>query len=205
MKLYYGQGACSLGIHILLNEAGAAFESAAVDLKSGEQYQPAYQAINPKSKVPALALDGGGVLTEWPAIASYIAAAYPDHHLISQEPLTAARTLEAVMYVNSTMHLAGFARMFRPANFSPNPEEKEAVRAKGQEIFFSGFSLLARTLGDKEYLMGDFSIADAALFYVTFWNQAVAKLDLPATIQAHYARMVSRPAVQKTMHAEGLA
>jgi glutathione S-transferase len=188
-----------------LNEAGAPFDRAPIDLKSGEQYQPAYLAINPKSKVPALALDGGGVLTEWPAIASYIAAVYPDHHLISKNSLTAARTLEAVMYVNSTIHLAGFARMFRPANFSSNPEEKEAVRAKGQEIFLNGFSLLARTLGEKDYLMGDFSIADAALFYVTFWNQAVAKLELPPSINAHFARMVSRPAVQKTMHAEGLA
>jgi glutathione S-transferase len=205
MKLYYAQGACSLGIHVLLNEAGASFEKTAIDIRAGEQFQPAYLAINPKSKVPALALDDGEILTEWLAIASYIAAVFPEHRLVSDDPRIAARTLEAVLYVNSTMHLAGFARMFRPANFSPNPEEKETVRAKGKEIFLNGFSMIVGTLGDKDYLMGDFSIADAALFYVTFWNQAVAKLELPATIQAHFARMNARPAVQKTMQAEGLA
>jgi len=53
--------------------------------------------------------------------------------------------------------------------------------------------------------MGDFSIADAALFYVTFWNNAIAKLDVPASINAHYARMMARPAVLKAMQSEGLA
>jgi len=42
--------------------------------------------------------------------------------LISSDPVIAARTLEAVMYINGTVHLAGFSRVMRPAVFSPNPE-----------------------------------------------------------------------------------
>jgi len=93
----------------------------------------------------------------------------------------------------------------RPANYAPNPEDKDNVRAQGRKIFADGFSVISETLGGKDYLFGDFSIADAALFYVTFWNKAVAKLDLPANIDAHYARMMARPAVLKTMQTEGLA
>jgi glutathione S-transferase len=205
MKLYYAQGACSLGIHLLLNEVGASFELAKIDMRAGDQFQPAFLAINPKSKVPALVLDNGQVLTEWPAIATYLAATHPEHHLLSSDPLLAARTLEAALYINSTIHIAGFARIVRPVYFSPDPEQKDAVRAQGRKIFGEGFALMAETLGDKDYLMGDFSIADAALFYVTYWNKALPKLEIPALIEAHYDRMMARPAVLKAMQAEGLA
>jgi glutathione S-transferase len=205
MKLYYAQGACSIGIAILLNEVGATYDLAKLDMRAGDLQQPEYLAINPKAKVPALVLDNGEVITEWAAIASYIAATHPEHHLIPSDPLAAARTMEAALTINGTIHIAGFARIMRPAMFAPNPEDKETVRAQGRELFLKGMSIIAGQLGDKDYIMGEFSIADAALFYVTFWNNVIAKLELPATINAHYARMMSRPAVLKAMQAEGLA
>ena len=205
MKLYYYQNTCALGIHVILEETGAPYTLETVDFTTGAQYKPPFIAINPKSKVPALVLDNGQVLTEWPAIASWIAATHPEHHLLPAEPLSAARTLETVLYINGTMHVTGFGRIIRPAAFSANPEEKEAVRAQGRDIFAKGFALVSETLGVQDYLMGDFTIADAALFYVTYWNKAVAKLDLPANIGSHYARMLARPAVQKAMQTEGIA
>ena len=54
MKLYYAPGACSLGIHILLEEIGKPFELERISLKDGEQYKPDYVAVSPKSKVPAV-------------------------------------------------------------------------------------------------------------------------------------------------------
>lgn len=205
MKLYYAPGACSLGIHLLLNEAGAPYERVKLDMRAGDLQKPEFLAINPKGKVPALALDDGTILTEWPAIATYIAATNPDKKFIATDPLTAARTLETVMYINGTVHLAGFSRVMRPTNFAPSPDDKDTVRAQGKKIFGDGLALISATLGDHDYLMGDFSIADAALFYVTFWNQAVAKVDVPANINAHYTRMMSRPAVKQAMVTEGLA
>jgi len=205
MKLYYAQGACSLGIHLLLNEVGAAFELVKMDMRTGDLKQPAFLAINPKGKVPALVLDDGAVITEWAAIACYIAATHPGHHLIPADPLAAAQTMEAVLTINGTIHIAGFSRILRPAAFAPNPEDKETVRNQGREQFLNGMQLIADLLGDKDYIMGAFSIADAALFYVTLWNNMIAKLDIPASINAHYARMVERPAVRQAMQAEGLA
>ena len=205
MKLYYASGACSLGIHVLLNEVGADYELVKLDMRAGDLQKPEYLAVNPKGKVPAMMLDDGTILTEWPALATYIAATHPQAHLISSDPVIAARTLEAVMYINGTVHLAGFSRVMRPAVFSPNPEEKDAVRMQGKKIFGDGLALVSATLADQDYLMGDFSFADAALFYVTFWNNAVAKVEAPANINAHYDRMMARPAVQRAMVTEGLA
>jgi hypothetical protein len=54
-----------------------------------------------------------------------------------------------------------------------------------------------------EYVVGDFSIADAALFYVEFWADR-SKATLPSNCAAHYARMKARPSVQKAMMDEGI-
>ena len=77
MKLYYAPGACSLGIHVLLEEIGKPYEAAPVNLREGAQYKPDFVAINPKSKVPTLERDDGSVLTEFPAIAYWLAAHQP--------------------------------------------------------------------------------------------------------------------------------
>ncbi len=67
LKLFYAPNACSLAPHIALNEAGAEYEAILVDTKAGEQRAPAYLAINPKARVPALATERG-ILTEVPVL-----------------------------------------------------------------------------------------------------------------------------------------
>ena len=42
MKLYYAPGACSIGIHVLLEEIGKPYESERVNLQQGEQYKAAF-------------------------------------------------------------------------------------------------------------------------------------------------------------------
>jgi glutathione S-transferase len=205
MKLYYAPGACSLGIHVLLEEIGKPYETAVVNLMEGAQYKPEFTAINPKSKVPTLVRDDGSVLTEFPAIAYWLAGANPQAKLLPDDPDTQARLLEAMDYVVATMHMQGFARMFRPENFTPNPEDTEKVKAKGREIFEKGLALIDKALAGKEYLGGsNFSIADAALFYVEYWAAARMKMTLPPNCAAHYQRMLARPAVRKALEAEGL-
>jgi glutathione S-transferase len=57
-------------------------------------------------------------------------------------------------------------------------------------------------LANKEYVVGRFSIADAALFYVEFWADKI-KLELPPNCLAHYQRMLQRRAVRQVLMEEG--
>ena len=206
MKLFYTPGACSLGIHVLLEELDLPHEGVLVNLRDGQQYGDEYKAINPKSKVPALGLDDGTIITEWIAIAHYLAASNPDAKLVPSDPMAAARCNELLAYINGWMHPQGFARIFRPERFSPDPEQREAVREQGRAIFAEGFDLLDPVLADgREWLLGDFSIADAALFYVSFWAEGRKTVPLPPHVAAHYARMQARPAVARAMQQERLA
>ena len=52
--------------------------------------------------------------------------------------------------------------------------------------------------------MGQFSIAESALFYLEFWAKRIDHA-LPANCAAHLERMLARPSVQRTLAAEGLA
>src|SRR4028119_277176 len=73
MDLYYSPGACSIGIHVLLEEIGKPYTAHKLSFPDREQYKPEFLAINPKAKVPTLVRDDGTVLTEFPAIATWLA------------------------------------------------------------------------------------------------------------------------------------
>jgi glutathione S-transferase len=205
MKLYYAAGACSVGIHVLLEEIGKPYEAHAVSFKDAEQYKPPFVQMNPKSKVPTLQRDDGSVLTEFPAIAVWLARTNPGSNLLPTDPTEEANALEALDYCVATVHMQGFSRIARPGNFSPSESDHDAVKARGREIMEKGFAIMNEKLAGKDYIAGPFSIADAALFYVEYWAAARAGITLPANCAAHYARMNARPAVQRAMQQEGLA
>ncbi|MFO1072013.1 MAG: hypothetical protein U1E17_04800 [Geminicoccaceae bacterium] len=95
-------------------------------------------------------------------------------------------------YIVATVHMQGFARMFRPAAFTPNPADQEQGQARGREIFEQGLQTFDAALAGKDYVVGRLSIADAALFYVEFWAAGRMGMTLPPNLAGHYARMSLR-------------
>lgn len=205
MKLFYSPGACSIGIHLLMEEIGKPYEAVLTSTREGAQFKPDFVALNPKSKVPTLQRDDGSVLTEYPAIAVWLASSFPEAGLMPKTAEGVARAVEAMDYCVATLHMQAFSRIFRPGNFAPSEADHPAVKAKGEEIFAKGLSILDKNLAGKDWVAGDYSFADSALFYVSFWWNGRLGKELPGNVAAHYARMKARPAVQRTMAAEGLA
>ena len=205
MKLYYTPGACSMGIHVLLEEIGKPYEAVKLDIRAGENTRPPFSELNPKGKVPTLQRDDGSVVTEYPVIAYYLAKKNPDAGLLPRDEDAELRAAEVMDYVVSTVHMQGFARLFRPGNFSANEAEHDAVRAKGREIIEKGFALLDKTMAGKDYVAGPYSCADSALFYVEFWAAERMNIPLPPNLAAHFERMMARPAVRRVIEQEGLA
>jgi glutathione S-transferase len=204
MKLFYSPNACSLGIHALLEEIGKPYDPHWVDFSKKEQYGPEYVALNPKSKVPALLRDDGVLVTEYPAISFYLARANPELNLLPADIDGETKALEILDYLIATVHMRGFTRIFRPENFSPTPEDKEKVQQTGRDTIATGFKVLEPELADKDFILGDLSIVDFALFFLEFWAETRAGLPLPPAFAAHLARMRNRPSVQRALAAEGL-
>lgn len=205
MKLDHAPGACSMGIHILMEEIGQPYEPVKLDIRAGETQRAPFIELNPKGKVPTLQREDGTVVTEYPVIAHYLGKTFPSAGLLPAEPEAEMRGAEAMDYAVATIHMQGFARAFRPGNFSPNEADHDAVKARGREIIEKGYALLDRQLAGKDWVAGLYSVADSAVFYVSFWGAKRLGMTLPPNLAAHFDRMLARPAVQRMLAAEGLA
>ena len=120
MKLFWGPHTCAIGIHILLEEIGRPYETEKIDVSGGATHQPQFLAINPKGKVPTLVRDDGSVLTEFGAIATWLARTHPETNLLPSDSDIEARVAETIAYVEGTIHGQGYARLFKPAAFAPD-------------------------------------------------------------------------------------
>ncbi|WP_412480690.1 glutathione S-transferase family protein [Azonexus sp. IMCC34839] len=201
-KFYMTPGSCSTGIHLLLEECGLVFEAYIVNLLAGDQYKKEYLAINPKGTIPALVLDDGTALTEFSAIAWWLARTYPKRKLLPESIEGEVRVLGLMNYAVHTLHTQGFARIFTTERFAPSSHDHESVKAQGRQIVENGMALMARELEGRSYLADHFTIADAALFYNEFWADRIG-IPLPANCEAHYRRMITRPAVRQVLAEEG--
>ena len=199
MKLYYMSGACSLAPHIALREAGLPFDLEKVDRSKKTQSGADYLAVNPKGAVPALGLDDGQVLTEAAVIQQYIADKAPGKKLAAAAGTTERyRLQEWLNYIASEVH-KGIGQLFNPAMPDDYKETvKKALAAKQ-------LPYLDKALAGRNYLLGDFTVADGYLFTVLNWTN-LHKIDLSAfpNITAFMKRVAERPAVQDAMKAEGL-
>lgn len=202
MKFYFTPGSCTTGIHILLEEIGLVFEAYMVNLLEGDQNKPDYVALNPKSTIPLLVREDGRPLTEFQAIAYWLARSYPKAKLLPGDADSDALVMEVMDYAVGTIHMQGFARIFTTPEFCADEMQHEAVKTKGTEIIDKGFEVLNQALDGKPYVAGDFSIADAALFYVEFWA-VKSNIPLPENCLKHYQRMCERPVVQQVLLEEG--
>lgn len=202
MKFYMTPGSCSTGIHIILEELDEIFEAYVVNLPAGDQFKPDYVAINPKSNIPALVRPDGAVLTEVPAIAFWLGRARGRGRLWPTNLDDETRAMETMIFVTSAIHGHGFARIFAPSAFSSDSQTHESLRAQGRMLVEKAFSLINKSLEGKTYVAGDYSVADAVLFYVEFWADKI-DLDLPKNLMAHYRMMLTRPAVDRVLREEG--
>lgn len=204
MKFYMTPGSCSTGIHILLEELDLVFEAYVVNLMQGDQNKPEYLAINPKASIPTLVRQDGSALTDFQAIAWWLARHYPKSGLLPDSIDDEIKIIDMMNYVIATIHMQGFARIFTTDKFTPKEGDHEWVKQQGREIIDKGFAVVNNLLTDKGYVIDTFSIADAALFYVEFWA-IKTDIELPPVCQKHYDLMLNRVSVRQVLYEEGYA
>ena len=184
LTLYFSPGSSSLATHIALNEIGVPFEAKLTPLHEKAHRAPGYLAINPEGKVPTLMIDGRP-LTEVAATLWYLARRYPEANLLPQygDIEGEARVISWMSFIAATIHPA---------------------RRAGDDRWHEVFVLADQRLGANEWAADRYSIADIHLFRL-YWRFVDTLHPPPATypnLSAHYDRMMTRPAVQRTLEAE---
>lgn len=202
LKFYMTPGSCSMGIHLLLEELELFFEAHIVNLMAGDNLRPDYLAINPRGSVPTLVCSDGTALTDFISIARWLAETYPKRQLLPESEAARARVQEVMEYAVGVVHGEGFTRIFVSERYAPDPDGKKSAESEGHRIVKRGFERLESLLLGPTYVVGSFSIADAALFYVEFWADRVG-IELPPKCRQHYRSMLRRPAVRQVLGEEG--
>jgi glutathione S-transferase len=184
LTFYFAPGSSSMAVHIALHETGAPFEARPMSFATKDMRKPEFLAINPNGKVPTLLIDGR-VLTEVAGILFYLARAYPNANLLQlDDPEAEAQVVSWMSFIASAIHPA---------------------RQAGLERVREVWQIADTRLGSNDWAVGGrYSIADIHLFRL-YWRVREALAPKPgdlANIEAHYARMMARPAVKKTIEVE---
>jgi glutathione S-transferase/GST-like protein len=179
-------------VSVTLEEMALDYDVVALDLQKAEHKAPAFVAINPNGRVPALVDDGFSVF-ESGAILLYLAE--KTGQLMPSDAKGKSRVIQWLMF-----QMGGVGPMMGQANvfYRYFPEKIPAAIARYQGEGRRLFTVLDRQLAETEYLAGDYSIADIANWCwvrTAKWS-GIETHDLPH-LQRWTAAIAARPAAQR--------
>ena len=187
-------------IHILLEETGLPYRLHWVDLRKGEQFDPEFLKISPNNKIPVI-LDrdgpGGEPFSVFESGAILIYLAEKTGKFLPAEPRARTRVLEWLMFqVGGVGPMLGQAHHFRAYAREKIPYAIERYTNEGARIY----RVLDKRLSEQEYLAGDYSIADMAVFP---WIRLHERQGQDMADHPHLSRwfdaIAARPAVARDM------
>jgi len=110
MKLYnFSRSSASYRVRIVANLKGITYDYASVNLMRGESRQPAYEALNPQGRVPALE-DNGRLIPQSMAICEYLEETHPNPPILPTDPVGRARVRALALMVACEIHPTGGGR-----------------------------------------------------------------------------------------------
>jgi len=190
ITLYHSPNTRSSVALTLLEELSIPYELNVLNMKAGEQRQPAYLAINPMGKVPALK-HGDALITEQVAIFLYLADLFPEAGL--------APPLGDPLRGPSLRWMVFYAACFEPAvadqalNREPGPSSMMAYGS-----FDSVIDTIAGQLASGPWLLGDrFTAADVLWGSGLAWTTMFGLIPERPAIASYIERFSARPAVAR--------
>ena len=183
LTLYFAPGASSFAVHIALHEIGVPFEAKPMSFRNHDMRAAEFLKLNPAGKIPTLLIDGRP-LTEVAGILFYLARRFPEAKLLPDGDIEAeAQAISWMSFVASTLHPA---------------------RRQGLDHVRQVYRIADQRLGPRWALGAHYSIADIHLFrlYWRMFNSLHPAHGEFPNLDAHYAKMMARPAVQRTIEVE---
>ena len=190
VTLFHSPNSRSTGALSLLEELGVPYDLHVLNMKAGEQRQPAYLAINPMGKVPAI-VHNGALITEQPAVYLYLADLYPDAGLAPPigDPLRGPYLRWLVFYGSS----------FEPALVDRSMKRESAPASTSPYgDFDTMYNTLNSQLAKGPYLFGErFTAADVLWGIALAWTMGFKLVPESPALKAYVERVNSRPAIRR--------
>ena len=190
ITLYYSPQTRATGTRVLLEELGAPYDLQVLNMKAGEQRQPAYLAINPLGKVPAIR-HGDALVTEQVAIYIYLADLFPGAGLTpALDDPRRGPYLRWIAYYGSSFEPAVIDRFMKHA---PAP-----VTQSPYADYDSMLGALETQLAEGPYLFGDRITAADILWGVALsWTMMFGVVPKKDVFVRYAERITARPAFQR--------
>ena len=195
VTLFYAPQTRATGMRVLLEELGAPYDLHVLNMKAGEQRQPAYLAVNPLGKVPAIRY-GDALVTEQVAITIYLADLFPQAGLAPalDDPLRGPY-LRWIAYYGSSFEPAVVDRFMQrepgPIAMSPYADYDTMLGA------------LEAQLATGPYLLGDrFTAADVLWGIALNWTLNFGLVPKTDVFVRYAERIAARPAFRRVEQAD---
>ncbi len=198
IKFYYNLAPNPTKVALALEEMGLPYELVPVDTRKGDQHEPAFLAINPNAKVPAI-VDGDATVFDSNAILLYLAEKTGTFGG-GKSPAQRGDLLSWMMFVASGIGpYSGQAVHFR--NFAPEPKEYAVTRYTFEAT--RHWKIIDARLAKHRYMLGDeYSVVDMALWgwsrLVPFVLGAEALPSMPH-LKRHLDEVSARPAAGRAL------
>ena len=191
LTFFHSPNTRSAGARILLEELGADYTLHVLNMKKGEQREPAYLAINPMGKVPAL-LHRGELICEQVAVFIYLADLFPAAGL--------APALNDPLRGPYLRWMAFYGSCYEPAVIDRSMKREPAGMATSP---YGTFDIMFKALTDQlakgPYLLGEkFSAADVLWGTALTWTTMFGLVPETQVTRAYMDRINARPSVAKT-------
>jgi GSH-dependent disulfide-bond oxidoreductase len=178
-------------ISIALEEMGLPYEMRVIDFKSNDQKADWYLKLNPNGRIPTL-VDNGFAIFESGAILVYLAE--KTGKFLPKDVRGRSRVIQWLMF-----QMSGVGPMMGQANVFLRyfPEKIQSAIDRYQREVTRLFGVLDGQLAGREYIAGDYSIADMALWpWVSGYEWSGVSVDPFTHLQRWLKRVGERPAVQ---------
>ena len=156
MELFtYYRSTSSYRVRIALTLKGLDYQATPVNLIAalgGEQRQPAYLAINPQGRVPALRTDEGLLITQSPAIIEYLEERYPQSPLLSTDLATRAHERAVAALIACDIHPLHNVSVLNQLRQQGQSEEQ--VTQWINHWISQGLAAIESLIGDNGYCFG---------------------------------------------------
>ena len=195
IDLYYWPTPNGWKISIMLEECGLEYRLVPVDIGRGDQFKPDFLAISPNNRMPAIVdhdVEGESVsVFESGAILMYLAE--KTGRFLPADPLARIEVMQWVFWqVGGLGPMAGQLSHF--TNYAP--EKIEYARKRYGDEYNRLLGVIEKQLAGKDYLCGDYSIADMASWpWVVVHERLRQSLNEFPRVTAWDERMKARPAV----------
>ncbi|KAH8883315.1 glutathione S-transferase [Thozetella sp. PMI_491] len=181
VTLYFKNASCSWVAHALLHHLSLPFKGILLkgndaklnEAADGSFTHEEYLKINPTGMVPALATESGEIITELPAVVTYIACLAPaevGQKMLGATPLDRARVIEWTTWFSGTFQGRGTAACMRPGRLVDGEEAQKSVTAKALELLRSCYQRIEERLEGHQYAVGeDLTVVDLYLYLFRRW------------------------------------